>query len=105
MFALSQASTYGLEGALYRTLCGVQRVPNQHYNWQRVLVGRALHPILLSALCFYNTQPAGETARNPGRMRWIIHPIGTKDNTREKVTSQVRYDRAKTQTCETADVS
>jgi hypothetical protein len=27
--------------------CGVQRVPNHHYGWQRFLVGRALHPIIL----------------------------------------------------------
>jgi hypothetical protein len=38
-------------------------------------------------------------------MKWVTHPIGTKDNTREKVAPQVRYDRAKTQTCEAADVS
>ena len=30
-----------------RTHCGVQRVPNHHYRWQRFLVGRALHPIIL----------------------------------------------------------
>jgi hypothetical protein len=41
-----------------RTHCGVQRVPNHHYRWQRFLVGRALHPIMLCH-CSLLLYPAG----------------------------------------------
>jgi hypothetical protein len=64
MFASVSLSLQAARNVLRRIHCGVRRVPNHHYRWQRFLVGRALHPIILCHSNGYYTQPAGETARN-----------------------------------------
>jgi hypothetical protein len=50
MFASVSLSLQAARNVLRRIHCGVRRVPNHHYRWQRFLVGRALHPLLISCV-------------------------------------------------------